>query len=257
MTPWKNERWATAPTNDGRNFAPAHRWDVVAGGPLCYGLRKRNYHAAGMPCGDCDAYDSCPYARLELRKWANGEARTAALLRVYIREAHELREENRILNFMAFEGPFSRRELAKRHDELRHYVATLEAENEALRRIIPPLNVVTARHRHGQPVEAHHLTALANRQIDVEQAVREAKGERRCPDCGHRLDTEECGCLRADAGAIQTDDDCEAALVRIENLWGAKTGTPDGDVLDVLLDSVVTYEAAHHLVPEPDKGGGA
>lgn len=45
-----------------------------------------------MPCVDCDAYDSCPFARLELRKWANGEARATSLLRSYIREAHELRQ---------------------------------------------------------------------------------------------------------------------------------------------------------------------
>lgn len=218
MTPWQNERWAGTPTNDGRNFAPAHRWAVMEPRPLCFGWRRIVGPAAGLRCGNCSDWTSrwCYVAYKSLRNWASPEARTSAMLRSYIREAHELREEVSLLNFMAFEGPFSRRELSKRHDELRHYVATLEAENAALRGKLP-----------------------------------------RCPDCGHRLDTEERGCARADAGAIQTDDECNAALVRIEKLWGAKTGTPDGDVLDVLLDSVVAYEAAHHLVPGPDKGGDA
>ena len=94
MTPWHNERWATAPANDGKNFAPAHRWAIMGAMPLCYGLRDWNYHVEGMPCESCDdrVHLSCPHVNGILRNWASPEARTAALMRSYIREAHELRQ---------------------------------------------------------------------------------------------------------------------------------------------------------------------
>lgn len=167
MTPWQNERWATTPANDGRNYAPAHRWAVVAARPLCFGQRKWDLYVQGRPCSECGApgtdysiYLGCPRSMERLRNWASPEASTAALLRVYIREAHELRDENDKLRGtvleleadLAFEAEgnaYADAYVA----ECRDRIATLEAENAALRQ--------------NQP---------------------------RCPDCGHRLDTEECGC---------------------------------------------------------------
>lgn len=41
---------------------------------------------------------------------------------------------------------------------------------------------------------------------------------------------------------IHTDDGHAAALRRIEELWGAEPGSPDGDELDVLATLVEAYE---------------
>lgn len=49
---------------------------------------------------------------------------------------------------------------------------------------------------------------------------------------------------------IRTAADHEAALARIEALWGADPGTPEGDELDVLADLVEHYEDRHFPVPE-------
>jgi HTH-type transcriptional regulator/antitoxin HigA len=40
---------------------------------------------------------------------------------------------------------------------------------------------------------------------------------------------------------IRTDKDHRAALVEIEKLWGAPSGSPEGDKLDVLMTLVETY----------------
>lgn len=48
--------------------------------------------------------------------------------------------------------------------------------------------------------------------------------------------------------AIRTARDLKAALVRIETLWGAKSGTSEGDELDVLDDLVEAYENRHHPI---------
>ncbi len=50
---------------------------------------------------------------------------------------------------------------------------------------------------------------------------------------------------------VKTKEDYEAALARIEALWGANTDTPEGDELDVLLVLVGAYEDEHHPVPPP------
>lgn len=44
---------------------------------------------------------------------------------------------------------------------------------------------------------------------------------------------------------IRSDEDHRAALVRIEELWGADPGTPEGNELDVLCDLVEHYEDRH------------
>jgi len=51
---------------------------------------------------------------------------------------------------------------------------------------------------------------------------------------------------------IRSRLDLEAALARIEVLWGAPSGTPEGDELDVLVTLVEAYEAAHHEIPPGD-----
>ena len=51
---------------------------------------------------------------------------------------------------------------------------------------------------------------------------------------------------------IRTKRDHESALKEIERLWGAKTGTPEGDRLDVLATLVDAYEAEHYPMDPPD-----
>jgi len=40
--------------------------------------------------------------------------------------------------------------------------------------------------------------------------------------------------MKNDVKPIRTKKDYEAALAEVERLWGAKSGTPGGDRLDVL-----------------------
>ena len=51
---------------------------------------------------------------------------------------------------------------------------------------------------------------------------------------------------------IRDDTDHAAAIERIEALWGAASGSPEGDELDVLVDLVKVYEAGHHAIEAPD-----
>ena len=41
---------------------------------------------------------------------------------------------------------------------------------------------------------------------------------------------------------LRTNDDLTGALTRIDELWGAGLGTPEGDELDFLVDLVERYE---------------
>jgi len=41
---------------------------------------------------------------------------------------------------------------------------------------------------------------------------------------------------------IKTKKDYRDALARMEVIWGAKSGTPDGDELDILATLVDNYE---------------
>jgi HTH-type transcriptional regulator / antitoxin HigA len=50
---------------------------------------------------------------------------------------------------------------------------------------------------------------------------------------------------------VKSEQDYSAALERIEMLWGAEPGTPEGDELDILLTLTCVYEEAHHPVPPP------
>ncbi len=51
---------------------------------------------------------------------------------------------------------------------------------------------------------------------------------------------------------IRTKKDYEAALAEVERLWGAKSGTPRGDRLDVLATLIEAYEAKHYPMDPPD-----
>ncbi|WP_018897848.1 transcriptional regulator [Rhizobium sp. 2MFCol3.1] len=48
-----------------------------------------------------------------------------------------------------------------------------------------------------------------------------------------------------DIQPIRTADDHAKALRAIEALWGAESGTPDGDKLDILITLVDRYEDEH------------
>ena len=51
---------------------------------------------------------------------------------------------------------------------------------------------------------------------------------------------------------IRSETDYEAALEEAERLWGASSGTPEGDRLDVLATLIEVYEAKHYPMDPPD-----
>jgi HTH-type transcriptional regulator/antitoxin HigA len=51
---------------------------------------------------------------------------------------------------------------------------------------------------------------------------------------------------------IRTKADYKAVLAEVERLWGAKSGTPKGDRLDVLATLIDAYEARHYPMDPPD-----
>jgi len=51
---------------------------------------------------------------------------------------------------------------------------------------------------------------------------------------------------------IKTEQDYNSAISRIEELWGAKKDTPEGDELDLLVTLVESYEMKHYPIPPPD-----
>jgi HTH-type transcriptional regulator/antitoxin HigA len=55
-----------------------------------------------------------------------------------------------------------------------------------------------------------------------------------------------------DVKPIRTESDYEAALDTVERLWGAESGTPKGDRLDVLVTLIEAYEEEHHPIDPPD-----
>ncbi len=58
--------------------------------------------------------------------------------------------------------------------------------------------------------------------------------------------------MKREVRPIRSEADHHAALLEIEHLWGAKSGTPDGDRLDVLATLVEAYEAEHCPMDPPD-----
>ena len=51
---------------------------------------------------------------------------------------------------------------------------------------------------------------------------------------------------------IKTEQDYNMSIKRIEELWGAKRDTPEGDELDLLCTLVESYEMKHYPITPPD-----
>ena len=51
---------------------------------------------------------------------------------------------------------------------------------------------------------------------------------------------------------IRSKADYRIALAEVERLWGAKSGTPEGDRLDVLATLIEAYEDEHYPMDPPD-----
>jgi HTH-type transcriptional regulator / antitoxin HigA len=58
--------------------------------------------------------------------------------------------------------------------------------------------------------------------------------------------------MRTELKPIRTRADYKAALAEVERLWGARSGTPRGDRLDVLATLIDGYEARHFPIDPPD-----
>jgi HTH-type transcriptional regulator / antitoxin HigA len=58
--------------------------------------------------------------------------------------------------------------------------------------------------------------------------------------------------MKNDVKPIRTKKDYETALAEMERLWGATSGTPAGDRLDVLATLIDAYEAVHYPMDPPD-----
>ena len=55
-----------------------------------------------------------------------------------------------------------------------------------------------------------------------------------------------------DRKPIRSERDYDRALAEVEELWGAKAGTPKGDRLDILATLIEAYETEHHPMDPPD-----
>ncbi|WP_455232451.1 transcriptional regulator [Geopseudomonas aromaticivorans] len=51
---------------------------------------------------------------------------------------------------------------------------------------------------------------------------------------------------------ILSEKDLSAALARMEQLWGAEIGTPEGNELDALASLIEMYEVKHYPMPPAD-----
>jgi HTH-type transcriptional regulator / antitoxin HigA len=58
--------------------------------------------------------------------------------------------------------------------------------------------------------------------------------------------------MKSNLKPIRTKADYERALSDAEHLWGAKSGTREGDRLDVLATLIDAYEAEHYPMDPPD-----
>ncbi len=56
----------------------------------------------------------------------------------------------------------------------------------------------------------------------------------------------------AELKPIHTKQDYDKALSKVEALWGAKSGTPKGDQLDILATLIEAYEIRHFPMENPD-----
>ncbi len=55
--------------------------------------------------------------------------------------------------------------------------------------------------------------------------------------------------------SIRTEAEYETALAEVERLWGAKSGTPEGDRLDTLATLIDAYETEHYPMDPPKVHG--
>jgi HTH-type transcriptional regulator / antitoxin HigA len=55
-----------------------------------------------------------------------------------------------------------------------------------------------------------------------------------------------------DLKPIRSESDYQAALAEVERLWGAKSGTPEGDRLEIVATLVDAYEDEHEPMDPPD-----
>jgi HTH-type transcriptional regulator/antitoxin HigA len=55
-----------------------------------------------------------------------------------------------------------------------------------------------------------------------------------------------------DLRPIRNEKDYERALAEVEELWGAKAGTPKGDRLDILATLIEAYETEYYPMDPPD-----
>jgi HTH-type transcriptional regulator / antitoxin HigA len=53
---------------------------------------------------------------------------------------------------------------------------------------------------------------------------------------------------------IRSKKDYDRALAEVKELWGAKTGTPKGDRLDILATLIEAYETEHYPMDPPSGG---
>lgn len=58
--------------------------------------------------------------------------------------------------------------------------------------------------------------------------------------------------MKGELKPIRSKADYGRAMAEIERLWGAKSGTPADDRLDVLATLVDAYEAEHYAMDPPD-----
>jgi HTH-type transcriptional regulator/antitoxin HigA len=58
--------------------------------------------------------------------------------------------------------------------------------------------------------------------------------------------------MKCEVKQIRSETDYEAALVEVERLWGAKSGTLQGDRLDVLVTLIDAYETEHFPIDPPN-----
>lgn len=58
--------------------------------------------------------------------------------------------------------------------------------------------------------------------------------------------------MTADLKPIRSEEDHEAALAEVGRLWGAGSGTPDGDRLDILATLIDAWEAKQYPMDPPD-----
>src|SRR2546423_14378189 len=58
--------------------------------------------------------------------------------------------------------------------------------------------------------------------------------------------------MAVDLKPIRSKAAYHQAVAELERLWGARTGTPDGDRLDVLATLIDAYEARQYPIDPPD-----